>query len=224
MEKEIKQLVVDYLKEMEKSGEGFLYFDRHDDVQSIDMGDKLRQLEHECKKCRKCVLHRTRKNVVFGKGNDRAIIMLIGEAPGYKEDEVGEPFVGKAGQLLTKMLKAIDLTREEIYIANVLKCRPPENRDPKPEEVDACKVYLEKQIELIAPQIILALGRHSLRLLTGYEGTLSQIRGNVLYYEGIKVIPTYHPAALIYHQEWKKGSWEDLKFLRRLYTQIAADK
>ncbi|MCK4256586.1 uracil-DNA glycosylase, partial [candidate division WOR-3 bacterium] len=147
----------------------------------------------------------------------------IGEAPGYKEDEVGEPFVGKAGQLLTKMLKAIDLTREEIYIANVLKCRPPENRDPKPEEVDACKVYLEKQIELIAPQIILALGRHSLRLLTGYEGTLSQIRGNVLYYEGIKVIPTYHPAALIYHQEWKKGSWEDLKFLRRLYTQIAAD-
>ncbi len=224
----LKTLVLSYLKEKQMLGEEFLYFDRRKKNEGVDTHRELENLKLECGECRKCPLHKTRRNVVFGKGNENAILMLIGEAPGYREDMTGEPFVGAAGELLSKMLKAIHLTREEIYIANVLKCRPPNNRDPKPDEVSACKGYLVRQVELIKPKIILALGRHALRLLTGYTGSLSRIRGNVLYYKGVKVIPTYHPAALIYHQEWKKGSWEDLKFARKMYdefrTQINADR
>ncbi len=219
MEKEINSLLVDYLKELKTLGKDYLYFDKKGDNRTYDRHAELKRLESLCLECKMCPLHKTRKNVVFGKGNEDAVIMLIGEAPGYSEDLAGEPFVGKAGQLLTRMLGAIDLTRDEVYIGNILKCRPPDNRDPLPEEVEACKDYLLKQIELIKPRMIIALGRHSLRLLTGYSGPLKQIRGNVLYYEDIKVIPTYHPAALIYHQDWKKGAWEDLKFVRKLYDE-----
>jgi DNA polymerase len=221
MEKEdIKSLLTGYLKEMEGLGEEFLFFDRGKKAQKSGLLSELRQLELVCMGCRRCPLYKTRRNVVFGKGNENAILMLVGEAPGEREDITGEPFVGAAGELLTNELKAINLTRDDVYIANVLKCRPPNNRDPKPEEVSACKGYLVRQIELIKPKLVLALGRHALRLLTGYEGSLSQIRGNVLYYKGIKVIPTYHPAALIYHQEWKKGAWEDLKLARKMYDEI----
>ncbi len=233
---ELKTQILRYLKEEKLLGERFLFFDRASgsvasaaqEKEPYEKVNSLGELELLCKKCVRCPLHTTRNKVVFGKGNENSIIMLIGEAPGRQEDIRGEPFVGRAGELLTNMLKAIELKRKDVYIANVLKCRPPGNRDPKPEEVEACGGYLKRQIELIAPKIILALGRHALKFLTGYEGSLSQIRGNLLSYKGIKVIPTYHPAALIYHEEWKRGSWEDLKLARRLYdevkTQIDADK
>lgn len=225
MEKEkLRTLVLRYLKEEQMLGKDFLFFDR----KKSNIQNNLEELKLLCERCKRCVLYKTRRNVVFGKGNKNSILMLIGEAPGEKEDIKGEPFVGAAGELLTNMLKAINLTRNDVYIANVLKCRPPGNRDPKPEEIESCKTYLSKQIEIINPKIILALGRHALRFLTDYSGPLSAIRGNVLYYKEIKVVPTYHPAALIYHQEWKKGAWEDLKFVRKMYdefkTQINADQ
>lgn len=225
MEKgKLKTLVLRYLKEEQMLGKEFLFFNRED----IDLPDDLKELQLQCESCKRCPLFKTRRNVVFGKGNKNTTLMLVGEAPGEKEDIKGEPFVGAAGELLTKMLKAINLTRDDVYIANVLKCRPPQNRDPKPEEIETCEGYLFKQIEIINPKIILALGRHAIKFLTDYSGPLSAIRGNVLYYKGIKVIPTYHPAALIYHEEWKRGSWDDLKLARRLYdefkTQINADR
>lgn len=225
MEKEkLRTLVLRYLKEEQMLGKDFLFFGR----KKSDIQNNLEGLKLLCEGCKRCVLYKTRRNIVFGKGNENAILMLVGEAPGEKEDIKGEPFVGAAGKLLTNMLKAINLTRNDVYIANVLKCRPPGNRDPKPKEIESCKTYLSKQIEIINPKIILALGRHALRFLTDYSGPLSAIRGNVLYYKEIKVVPTYHPAALIYHQEWKKGAWEDLKFVRKMYdefkTQINADQ
>ena len=151
------------------------------------MVGSLTELKSLCKECKRCQLHKTRKNTVFEKGNEHAIMMLVGEAPGEEEDIKGEPFVGRAGKLITKMLEAIKLTRDDVYIANVLKCRPPGNRDPEPEETDTCKIYLRKQIDLIDPKIILALGRHAINLLVGYNGSLSSIRGNVLYYNNPKL-------------------------------------
>ncbi len=231
MRDSLRTLVLNYLKEIEMLGEEFLFFDRvslpSSSVASATQEKKpykvvssLRELEALCKECKRCQLHKTRKNTVFGKGDEHAIMMLIGEAPGEEEDIKGEPFVGRAGKLLTKMLEAIELTRDDVYIANVLKCRPPGNRDPEPDEVESCKMHLKRQIEIINPELILALGRHAINLLLGYDGSLSSIRGNILYYNNIKVIPTYHPAALLYHESWKHGAWDDLRFARRLYDEV----
>ncbi len=155
---------------------------------------------------------------VFGDGNPEATIMLIGEAPGAEEDQTGSPFVGRAGQLLDKMLAAIDLSRHDIYITNILKSRPPKNRDPNPEEVSAHLPVLYRQLSFIQPEFILCLGRVAGQTLLGTTDALNQLRGRVHSYYGASLIVTYHPAALLRNSTWKRPTWEDLKLLRQLST------
>ncbi len=171
--------------------------------------------------CTKCELYKTRTNFVFGVGNPHAKVMVIGEAPGADEDKKGEPFVGRAGQLLDKMLIAINFPREEVFIANILKSRPPGNRDPKPEEVAACEPYLFKQIELIKPKMILCVGRVAGNNLLKLESdSLKDMRGKTFDFMGAKVMVTYHPAALLRNPNWKNGAWEDLQKFRKLYDEM----
>jgi DNA polymerase len=174
--------------------------------------------------CTKCELHKTRTNFVFGVGNPNAKVMVIGEAPGADEDEQGEPFVGRAGQLLNKMLAAINFPREEVFIANILKSRPPGNRDPKPEEVAACEPYLFKQIEIIKPKMILCVGRVAGTNLLKLEGeSLAKMRGRAFDFMRAKVMVTYHPAALLRNPNWKAGAWEDLQKFRKLYDELVGE-
>lgn len=163
---------------------------------------------HDCTKCR---LAKTRTNVVFGVGDPNADLMFIGEAPGRDEDLKGEPFVGRAGQLLTDIIKAMKLTREQVYIANVIKCRPPENRNPEPDELDSCRPFLQRQVELIKPKVIVTLGRFGLQSLTQKGYGISAVRGQWLDYNGIKLMPTYHPAYLLRNPAAKKDVWADMK-------------
>ncbi len=169
--------------------------------------------------CRKCQLGSTRTTLVFGTGNPNADIMVVGEAPGADEDRTGEPFVGRAGGLLTKILEAIDLPREEVYIANIIKSRPPGNRRPEAEEVAACIPYLYKQIEMVKPRFILALGLTAAKSLLGVRSPMKELRGKVQDWHGIPVIITYHPAALLRNPGWKRPTWEDVQTLRRLYDE-----
>ena len=182
----------------------------------------LEDFEALIQDCKKCPLNETRTKLVFGKGDPRARLMVIGEAPGAEEDQTGEPFVGRAGQLLTKMLAAIKLERSEVYIANILKSRPPNNRDPQPLEVEKCEPYLWKQIVMIQPRIILCLGRIAgTNLLKLYGSTLAKMRDQVFDFHGIKVVVTYHPAALLRNPDWKQGAWKDLQRVRDLYDDLA---
>lgn len=181
----------------------------------------LNELEALIKDCQKCRLGATRTKFVFGKGNPNAKVMVIGEAPGADEDAAGEPFIGRAGQLLTKMLQAIKFEREDVFITNILKSRPPNNRDPKPDEVEACEPYLWKQILTIRPKLILCMGRiAAVSLLKGKETALGKMRGNVYDYYGVKVMATYHPAALLRNPDWKRPAWEDLQKFRELYDSL----
>ncbi len=168
------------------------------------------ELEAAVRSCTKCPLHATRTQTVFGVGNRRAQWMFIGEAPGGDEDRQGEPFVGRAGKLLNAMLFAMGLKREEVYIANVIKCRPPGNRDPQPEEVIQCEPYLLRQIELIKPRLIVALGRHAAHSLLKTEVPLGKLRGQRLSYHGTPLIVTYHPAYLLRNPADKRKVWDDL--------------
>ncbi|AAU91707.1 phage SPO1 DNA polymerase-related protein [Methylococcus capsulatus str. Bath] len=168
------------------------------------------RLAAEVAACTRCELHLTRTQTVFGVGNRRATWMVIGEAPGEQEDLQGEPFVGRAGQLLNEMLRAIGLKREEVYIANILKCRPPRNRDPKPEEAAACESYLKRQIALIRPRIILAAGRIAAQNLLKSTETIGKLRGRVHRYENIPLVITYHPAYLLRAPLEKRKAWQDL--------------
>jgi DNA polymerase len=166
--------------------------------------------------CIKCGLHKTRTQTVFGVGDENADWMLIGEAPGAEEDRLGDPFVGQAGKLLDNMLAAIGLSRREnVYIANVLKCRPPGNRNPTPEEVEKCTPHLLKQIELIKPKLILAMGRFAAQTLLDTDASISSLRGRVHRYAGVPLIVTYHPAYLLRTLEDKAKAWEDLVFARK---------
>ncbi len=167
--------------------------------------------------CQNCKLGATRTNFVFGVGNPKADILIIGEAPGADEDAQGEPFVGRAGQLLTKILEAINLKREDVYIANIIKCRPPGNRRPESDEVAECEPYLYKQIDLLQPKFILALGLTAVDTLLKKKHTMGAIRGKELEFRGIPMLATYHPAALLRNPEWKRATWEDIQNLRRLY-------
>ena len=176
---------------------------------------ELKAFYHEINKCSKCALHASRSHFVFGMGNPQADIMFIGEAPGRDEDLRGLPFVGKAGQLLDKMLFALKMKREDVYIANVLKCRPPNNRDPLPDEVVQCEPYLKKQIEILKPKVIIALGRISAQVLLKRMDSLSILRQNEQTYEGIPFIVTYHPAALLRNPGWKAKAWQDLQKIGR---------
>lgn len=172
--------------------------------------------------CTKCPLGFTRTNFVFGVGNPHADVMMIGEAPGAEEDAQGEPFVGRAGQLLNKILEAINFKREEVYICNILKCRPPGNRDPEQEEINACLPHLWKQIELIKPKIIVCLGRVAAQVLMGTNASLGELRSKLHTYRGITVMVTYHPAALLRNPNWKRPTWEDVQKLRKLYDEMKA--
>jgi len=184
----------------------------------------LPMLKSMIENCTKCELYKTRTNFVFGIGNPNAKVMVIGEAPGKDEDESGEPFVGRAGQLLNKMLIAINFPREEVFIANILKSRPPGNRDPKPDEVAACEPYLWKQIEIIKPKMILCVGRVAGNNLLKLESdSLAAMRGKTFDFMGAKVMVTYHPAALMRNPAWKVGAWEDLKQFRKFYDEMITE-
>ncbi len=167
--------------------------------------------------CRQCSLGATRNQFVFGVGNPKADIVVIGEAPGADEDAQGEPFVGRAGQLLTKILEAVQLSREEVFICNILKCRPPGNRVPTSEEVDQCEPYLYKQLDLIKPAFILALGLTAVNTLLKSKFKMADVRGKFFNYHDVRMMVTYHPAALLRNPEWKKGTWEDVQRLRKEY-------
>lgn len=184
----------------------------------------LEVLQSRICQCKRCPLGNTRTNFVFGVGNPQADIMVIGEAPGADEDAKGEPFVGRAGQLLTKILQAINFERDEVFIANILKCRPPDNRTPIPSEVEQCEPYLLKQIELIKPKFILAVGLTAANTLLKQKYKMGDIRGKIFDYHGVNMLVTYHPAALLRNPEWKKYTWEDVQLLRRLYDEYLQKK
>jgi DNA polymerase len=180
----------------------------------------LKELEDLICNCTECKLHEGRNKFVFGSGNPDADVMVIGEGPGAEEDKQGLPFVGRAGQLLTDVLKAINFSRDEVYIANVVKCRPPGNRTPLPDEMDTCLPYLKKQIELIKPVAILCLGLTAARGLLKKRDSLTNMRGKVFEFENIKVMVTYHTAALLRNPHWKRDCWEDVQKFRKLYDEL----
>jgi uracil-DNA glycosylase len=176
----------------------------------------LDEIARTVAKCTRCSLYKTAINPVPGEGNPKAKLVCVGEAPGAKEDETGRPFVGQAGQLLTKILAAIDMTREEVFICNVLKHRPPGNRNPQPDEVEACSPYLIRQLELIKPKVIVAFGTFAAQTLLNTKTPLGQLRGLVHRYHGTPLVVTYHPAALLRNPAWKRPTWEDVKLARRV--------
>ncbi len=180
--------------------------------------DELNKLICECQKC---PLGKTRNKFVFGTGNPNADVLVVGEGPGADEDAQGLPFVGRAGKLLTDILKAINFSREEVYIANIVKCRPPANRTPLPAEMESCLPYLNKQIELINPKVILCLGLTSALGLLKKRESLTNLRGKVFDFGKAKVMVTYHPAALLRNPNWKRGCWEDVQLFRKLYDEMA---
>ena len=180
-------------------------------------GHDMETLAEEVGKCRKCPLSGSRTNTVFGAGDPSAGVVFVGEAPGREEDLSGIPFVGRAGKLLDKILQAIEFSREQVFIANILKCRPPDNRDPNEKEVAACEPFLQRQLELIEPDIICALGRVAAQTLLRTRSSLGKMRGKIHYYNGIKMIATYHPAALLRNPNFKRPAWEDMKMLRSIY-------
>jgi DNA polymerase len=164
--------------------------------------------------CRRCPLAARRTQVVFGVGNPSARVVFVGEGPGADEDRQGEPFVGRAGQLLNAMLRAVELRREEVYIANIVKCRPPGNRDPEPAEAATCMPFLRRQIELIKPEVIVLLGKTAARYLLGTQAPISSFRGRWTTWQGVDVLPTFHPAYLLRSPTAKAQAWSDLKALR----------
>jgi len=180
----------------------------------------LVDLDKQICTCVKCALGKTRTKFVFGVGNPNADVLVIGEAPGADEDAQGEPFVGRAGQLLNKILEAIQFKREEVYIANILKCRPPNNRKPLPEETELCEPYLWKQIELIQPKFILCLGLTAAQTLLRTNESMTQLRQSMHLYRNTPVMVTYHPAALLRNPNWKRPTWEDVQRLRKMYDEL----
>ncbi len=186
--------------------------------QEYSQSETLSQIRETLGDCRRCKLHEQRKNIVFGVGNPEADLMFVGEAPGRDEDIKGLPFVGRAGMLLTKIIESTGLTRDQVYIANVIKCRPPQNRNPEPIEVQTCEPFLFNQIDAIKPRVIVALGTFAARTLLGKEDKISRMRGQVYEYRGAKLIPTFHPAFLLRSPSRKRETWEDMKVVRTLLS------
>jgi uracil-DNA glycosylase len=182
-------------------------------------GLDLVAVREELGDCQRCKLARGRRNIVFGQGDPRAALMFVGEAPGADEDEQGLAFVGKAGQLLTRIIEAIGLTREQVFIANVLKCRPPQNRNPEPDEILSCQPFLEKQIAAIAPRVLVGLGKFGAQWLLRTAEPITRLRGRVGEFKGIAVMPTYHPAYLLRNPGAKKDVWEDMKVVREMLAR-----
>jgi DNA polymerase len=176
----------------------------------------LGNLEELMRKCHRCPLGNRRTNLVFGEGSEDADIVFVGEAPGAEEDRQGRPFVGRAGQLLTRMIKKMGYEREEVYIGNILKCRPPENRDPLPEEVEACFPYLAKQLEIIKPKVVVALGKHAAHTLLGVKTPITKLRGNWGNFRGTPLMPTFHPSYLLRDRNKSWDVWDDMKEVLKL--------
>ena len=191
--------------------------DEHAVAFSRSAADALAAVRLDIGDCTRCKLHTLgRTQIVFGVGNPDADLMFVGEAPGADEDVQGIPFVGRAGQLLTKIIEAIDLRRDDVYIANVIKCRPPGNRNPEPDEIATCEPFLFKQIDIIKPRIIVTLGKFAAQTLLRTDAPISRIRGKVFDYRGAKLIPTFHPAYLLRNPSSKREVWEDMKLVKRL--------
>ena len=224
IKKEIHDLLSEverYLMQQEELFGGVLYPTAKVQQLKTEWSDlkTLNELNSKICNCLKCTLGHTRTNFVFGVGNPKSRVMFIGEAPGADEDAQGEPFVGRAGQLLNKILTAIEMKREDVFICNILKCRPPENRDPLASEMETCTPYLDKQIDLIKPQFIVCLGRIAAQWLLKTNDSLTKMREKVHEYKGAKLIITYHPAALLRNPNWKLPAWEDMKLLKKLYDE-----
>jgi len=185
-----------------------------------DSGEALIQLREEIGDCTRCTLCRNRKNIVFGEGSPEAELMFVGEGPGRDEDIQGRPFVGKAGKLLTSLIEKMGMTREGVYIANIVKCRPPNNRDPEEDEIALCRPFVERQIEIIRPKVIITLGRVSTQALLNTRVPISRLRGTFLEHSGIPVMPTFHPAYLLRNPKDKWLTWDDVqKVLKKLKEQ-----
>ena len=198
-----------FLKALKGMGIEGYFFERKDEL-------TLAMLQREVKACNRCPLSRTRTSVVFGEGNARADLVFVGEAPGEEEDAQGRPFVGRAGKFLDQMIQRIGLLRKDVFICNVLKCRPPQNRDPDPAEVDMCKGYLFTQLQLIRPKVICTLGRHAYNTLMNVDARITKIRGQFTEFNGIKLLPTYHPSFLLRNEESVKEALEDMEKLREV--------
>jgi len=177
--------------------------------------ETMADIQSDLKECRRCTLHETRTHVVLGEGDLRARLVFVGEGPGYEEDRQGRPFVGAAGQLLTKIIQAMNLGREDVYICNIIKCRPPGNRNPKPAEIKACKPFLVRQLRVIRPEVICALGTFAAQTLLKSDTPISRLRGNFFDFMGARILPTYHPAYLLRNPDKKRDVWEDMKKLMR---------
>lgn len=189
-----------------------------------EFAETLDELNAKINTCTKCGLSKLRTNFVFGVGNPNADVVVIGEAPGADEDAQGEPFVGRAGQLLNKILEATGFKREEVFILNILKCRPPGNRNPAPDEAELCRPYLDKQLKLINPKLLLLLGKVASETLLKTKEPLNKLRGKVHDYKGWKLMITFHPAALLRNPNWKRPTWEDMQQFKALYEEITGKK
>lgn len=190
-------------------------------VSGADEAPTLAGLKAQVEACTRCGLSRSRKSVVFGEGDESARLVFVGEAPGEEEDRQGRPFVGRAGKLLDQMIERIGLRRKEVFICNVLKCRPPNNRDPEPAEAELCKEWLFAQLELIRPRLICTLGKHAYNTLLGVDARITRIRGMLTSYKGTKLLPTYHPSYLLRNQTAIKDAYDDME---RIKTLLAEDK
>lgn len=179
-------------------------------------GPTLAELKKTVLACERCGLANTRNHVVFGEGDPRAAIVFVGEAPGEEEDKQGKPFVGRAGKLLDQLIERIGVKRSDVFICNVLKCRPPGNRDPEPQEVACCKEYLLSQLDIIRPRVICTLGRHAYNTLLGTDVPITRVRGKMTTFRGTPLLPTYHPSYLLRSQTKIKEAWEDMETLKRL--------
>lgn len=238
MSDDARDRLVRYLRQRREMGERELFLERTSPLRLLEIlehgfpadatavsagtalaGDPFETLRAEALGCTRCRLCETRTQVVFGEGDRDADLMVVGEAPGSEEDRTGRPFVGAAGKLLDTVLLAVGFRRDEVYICNVLKCRPPQNRDPRPDEITTCRPYLDAQIDLIAPKVIAAFGRFAAQTLLGTEASLSRLRGIEHAWRGVPVVITYHPAALLRNPAWTRATWEDLQRLRRVYER-----
>jgi len=185
---------------------------------SLNKAQLIEEIRRELGNCKRCKLYRHRRNIVFGSGNPEARLLFVGEGPGEDEDIQGKPFVGRAGQLLTKIINSINLTREEVYITNIIKCRPPGNRNPEFDEINACQPFLVEQLDAIQPRIICALGTFAAQTLLKTDEKISSLRGRFIPYHNSKLIATFHPAFLLRNPQRKRDVWEDMKMIRREYS------
>ncbi len=201
-----------FLRALKGMGIDSYVFERKDSV-------TLLSLQKAVKNCRKCSLASTRRHVVFGEGNIKAQLVFVGEAPGEDEDIQGRPFVGRAGKLLDQMIDEAGMKREDVFICNVLKCRPPDNRDPLPEEIEACNGYLFSQLEIIKPRVICTLGKHAYNTLLGVDARITKVRGILTEYKGIPLVPTYHPSFLLRNPDRIREAWEDMAKLNQLIRE-----